>query len=255
MAPLNYGPTAGTSGTAGATGNTTSVTTGIVGAGAGSTGAAGATAIENDATDDGAALPAYTTGTSGTGTAIFVASTGAGSAGAPGSTGTSTATAVMVGTTKAGTARTTGIAIQEDIDKTQVRISLPAPKANLAKELYNTPTHKQRCLPAQIHAFLLQESPNLTQLNDDEKQPVMGIINIPKSSTIRVLHSFGVRTNPIVGSPPIAGKILSLVGDVSSSNPPQSMLLPREVFHKTSIRVTNQDSFEQNFNNTQSFPL
>ena len=54
---------------------------------------------------------------------------------------------------------------------------------------------------------------------------------------------------------PIAGKILSLAGNVSSANPPQSMVLPREVFHKTSIWVPNQDSFEHNITNTQSLLL
>ena len=82
----------------------------------------------------------------------------------------------------------------------------------------------------------------------------MGIINIPKSSTIRVLHSFGVGTNPIGGSSPISGKILSIVGDGFSANPPQAMVLPREVFQKTSIRVPDQDAFEHKLNNTQSFP-
>ena len=71
----------------------------------------------------------------------------------------------MVGTTNAGTALTTGTATQEDPDETQASISLPAPKANLSKDLYKTPNHKQRRLEAQIHAFLLQDSPNLTQLN------------------------------------------------------------------------------------------
>ena len=83
----------------------------------------------------------------------------------------------------------------------------------------------------------------------------MGIINIPKSSTIRVLHSFGVGTNPIGGSSPIAGKILSLLGDGCSVNPPQATVLQREVFHNTSNRVPDQDAFEHNINNIQSFPL
>ena len=109
----------------------------------------------------------------------------------------------MVGTTTSRTARTTGTAIQEeDPDETQASISLPAPKANLAKDLNKTPLYEQRRLAAQLHAFLLQESPDLTQLNDAENKPVMGITNIPKSSTIRVLHSFGVGANPIGGSSP-----------------------------------------------------
>ena len=46
-------------------------------------------------------------------------------------------------------------------------------------KLDKTPTHEQ--FPAaQLHAFLLQDSPDLTQLNDAEKKPVVGIINIPK---------------------------------------------------------------------------
>ena len=133
----------------------------------------------------------------------------------------------MFGTTNTGTACTTGIESQGDPDKTHAIISLPAPKANLAKEFKKTPTHKQRRLADHIHAFLLQDSPDQTQINDAENKAVVGIINIPKSSTIWVLHSFVVGTNPIGGSSPISGNILSLVGDVSSAKPPQDMVLPR----------------------------
>ena len=161
----------------------------------------------------------------------------------------------MIGTTNDGTARTTSTASQEEPYETQARISLSAPKANLDKDLYRTPTHYQSNLLAQLHAFLLQDSPNLTQLNDAENKPVVRIINYPKSSTIRVLHSFGIGTNPIGGSYPISGKIISLVGDVSPANDPQDMVFPRELFHKTSIRLPNQDDFEHDLNNTQSLPL
>ena len=82
----------------------------------------------------------------------------------------------------------------------------------------------------------------------------MGVINIPKTSTIRVLHYFGVGTNPIGGSSPITKKILSLVGNVSSDNPHQAMVLPREVFRKNSIRVPHQNDFEPKLIHTQSFP-
>ena len=125
----------------------------------------------------------------------------------------------------------------------------------MAKELDKTPTHDHFRIAAHLQAFLLHDSPDLTQINDAENKPVVGIINIPKSSTIQVLHSFGVGINPIGGSSPIAGKILSLVGDGSSANPPQAIVFPREVFHKTSIRVPDQDYFEHKINNTQSFPL
>ena len=134
-------------------------------------------------------------------------------------------------------------------------ISLPAPKANLTKELDKTPIYEQSCLVAQLHAFLLQDSPDITQLNFSKIKAVLRIINIPKSSMIRVLHFFGVGTNPIGGSSPIAGKILSLVDDGSSANPPQAMVIPREVIHKTSIWVTDQDSCEHKLNNTQASPL
>ena len=83
----------------------------------------------------------------------------------------------------------------------------------------------------------------------------MGIINIPKSITIRALHSFGVGTNPIGWSYPIDDKILSLAVNGPSDNAPQDMVLPREVFHKTSIQVPNKDDFEHKLINTQSFPL
>ena len=162
----------------------------------------------------------------------------------------------MVGTTNTRTALTLGTASQDNkTDETQESISLPAPNSNLAKELHNTPTHNQLRLASQIHAFLLQDSPDLTQLDDAENKPIVEIINIPKSSTIRVLHSFGVGTNPIGGSSPISGKIISLVVDGSYANPPQAMVLLSEVFHKTSIWVPDQDAFEHKLKNTKAFPL
>ena len=72
---------------------------------------------------------------------------------------------------------------------------------------------------------------------------------------IRVIHSFGVRTNPIGGSSPIAGNIPSLAGDGSSANPPPDMILTWKVLHWTSIQVPNQDGFDGNIINTQSSPL
>ena len=83
----------------------------------------------------------------------------------------------------------------------------------------------------------------------------MGIINTPKSITIRVLHSFGVGTNFIGGYYTISVKRISLAGNVSSAKPPQAMVLPRKVFHKTYIRVSNQDDFERKLINTQSLTL
>ena len=248
MASLNDGLTADTASATGAVGGagTTDSATGVMGAGTGSTGAAGATSTANAAAtmgataDSGTNLPANATGTAGAGTDTVVVRTGAGSSGAPGNTVTSTAMAAIFWTTNAVTARTTGTASQEDLDETQASISLYAPKANLAKELYNTPTQEHLLLAAQIHSLLLQDSPDRTQLNGAENKPVVGIINIPKSSMIRVLHSFGVGTKPIGVSYPIYGKILSLVGNLLSTNPPQAMLLPREVFHKTSTRVPDQ---------------
>ena len=239
MASLDDGTTTGAdgpTGSAGAGGDTgpTSGATDVLDAGAGVSGGATATVNATDAmgaTADGdTALTANADGTTGVGNA------GAGGAGIDGATGTSTAPTAMVATTTAGTALTTGTTIHTDkTDRTQAAINLPLPTANLAKELDKTPIHEQRRLAAQLHAFLLQDSPDLTQLNDAENKPVEGIINIRKSSTIRVLHSFGVGTNPIGGSSTIAGKIISLAGDGSSANPPQAMVFPKEVFHKTSI--------------------
>ena len=231
MASLDDGPMKGTASATGAVGaaiaaSATGFATGVTGAGAGSTGAAGAIATSNAANamgatfDDGAALLADNDGVAGAGTATVLASTGACSACAPGYTGTSTATAAMVGTTNSGTTRTTGTAIKEDPDDTLASISLPTPKGKMTKELYKNPNHYQLRLASQLHTFLLQDSTNLTQLNDVEKKLVVGIINIPKSSTIRVLHSFGVGTNPIGGSFTIVINIISLVGDGSSANPP-----------------------------------
>ena len=173
-----------TSGAAGVTGNAT----GVAGAGAGRTGAASAAATSNTAAvmgataNVGAALPEYATGAAcaaSAGTATVVASTRSGRTGNPRSTGTSTDMAAMFRMTNSGTARTTGTASQEDLDKTRLSISLPARKANLAKCLEKTPTYNQCRLAAQIHAFLLQDSLNLTRLNDAGNKPVMGIINIP----------------------------------------------------------------------------
>ena len=249
MELLDDGQTVGASCATSATGatGTTGSATGVVGAVAGSTGIVGATARANSAAtmgsvanaDAGAALPADAAGAVGTGTATVVVSTRSGSTGATRATGRSTATSAMVVTTISGTSLTTGTKIQADkTDGTQVSISLPLPKANLAKYIHKTPTYDQRSLGAQLHTFLLQDSPDLTQSNNDENKPVMGIINIPKSSTIRVLHSFGFGTNLIKGSSTISGNIY-FTGDGLFDKPPHAMVLPREVFHKTSIRVPN----------------
>ena len=40
-----------------------------------------------------------------------------------------------------------------------------------------------------------------------------------------------------------------------SNNPTQAIVLPREVFHETSIRVPDQDAFGHNLNNTHTFTL
>ena len=213
MASLDDGLTAGTAGTEGKvsavriTGITTGVATGVAGAGAGRKAAVGAKSTSNSAAamgttaDAGTALPADATGaagSAGTGTDTVVKRNGTGSAGDPRATYTSTFTAAMVGTTNAGTARTMGTASQEEYpDETQAITSLTAPKENLAKELDKTPLYEQIRLEDDIHALHLQDSPNLTHLNDAENKPAVGIMNIPKSSTIRVLHSFGVGTNPI----------------------------------------------------------
>ena len=198
-------------------------------------GATGATATANavvmgTTANVRAALPVDATDAAvadGTGTSTVVVSNGAGSVGEPRATGTSTSTAAIVGTTNSGTACTTGKASQEYPEENQASISLTTPKANLAKDIDKNPTQNQRRILAHLHIFLLQDSTDLTQLNDAKNMPFTGIINIPKSSTIRVVHSFGVETNPIGGSFPIAGKILSLVVDGSSYNPPHSMVFPR----------------------------
>ena len=186
MASLDDVPTAVTDGTAGATGKAIDVATGVAGSGAGSTGAACATAIANTeeamgaTANAGAELPTDATYAAGAGTATVIASTRADSTGAPESTDTSTSMDAMVGTTNSGTARTMVISSQEDPDKTQASISLLVPNSNLSKYLYKTPTNEQLRLSAQLHSFLLQASPDLTQLNDAENKPVVGIINILK---------------------------------------------------------------------------
>ena len=236
--------------------------TNVVGAGSGSTGAIGTTATANAAAamgatvDAGAALPEDATGPTGTGTSTVIARNGVVSAGSPRVTETSKSTAAMVEKTNVITDLNTGITSQANKkDKTQATISLPEPKASLAKELYKTPTHQQRCLAAQLQKLLLQDSPDLTKLNGAGKKPVVGIINIPKSSTTRVLQSFVIGTNPIVGSYPITSKILSIAGYGSYANPTQAKVIPMKAFHKTSIWVPHQDDFEQNITNTHSFSL
>ena len=199
MASLNDGPATGTV-------RATGSATGVAGARAGSTGAVGATATANAAaamgatSDAGTALSADAASAACTGTATVFASNGACSVGALGATCTLTSTAAMFGMSNAVTACVPGTESQEYPDKTQASTSLPAPKANLTKDLYKTPTHEQCQLTAQIHAFLFHDPPDLTHLNDSENKPDVGIINTPKSSTIQVLHSFGVGTNPIGGS-------------------------------------------------------
>ena len=168
------------------------------------TGVAAATATENSAATMGTAADAITTlpedsfSATRTGTSTVSASTGAGIKGASRSTGRSKAMAAMAVTTNVGTALTTGTARQADkTDNTQASIILPSPKANIDKDIHKTPTNGQRRLSTQIHTLLLQDSPDITHINDSENKPVAGIINIPKSITIRALHSFGVGTNPI----------------------------------------------------------
>ena len=79
------------------------------------------------------------------------------------STGKSTTTTAMVATTAAGTALTTGTAIHTNNSYgTQAFISLTSPTDSLAKELDKYPIHEQHRLEAQLHAFLLQDSPNIT---------------------------------------------------------------------------------------------
>ena len=218
MALLDDGMTVGADGA-------TSGATGVSGTRAGGMRAVGATVTANAVAtmgaveDAGVALAVVVTGVCG---ATGDVSTGAGGA------GTSTATAAMVTTADAGADLTTGtVNHEEKTNKTQATISLPSPTGNLAKELHKTPIDNQRLLSVQIHTFLLQESPDLTQINDAENSPVVGIINIPKSSTIWVLHSFGVSNNPIGVSSSVSGNILSISGDGSSSKPSQSIVLPR----------------------------
>ena len=111
------------------------------------TGVAATTATANSAAAMGAAadaiatLPEYSFRSARAGTSTVVAITRSGITGAPISTGRSTATAAMVVTTTAGTALTKGTTSQADKkDKTQEIISLPSPKANLAKDLHKNPT-------------------------------------------------------------------------------------------------------------------
>ena len=72
---------------------------------------------------------------------------------------------------------------------------------------------------------------------------------------IRVLHSFGIMDNSIGESSPIAFKILSLAVNGYSTKTPKAMVIPREVFHKTLIRVPYQDTFGHKIINAQASPL
>ena len=237
--------------TAGASGATSGATC-VLGPGVGSTGAA-SRATANVAAAMGSAADTSVTITSDAAGATGVTNTRAGAAG---DTCTSITTVAMVSTIASGATLTTGTSSHEDkTNKTQATIRLPSPKANPNKDLHKTPINNQRRLMAHFHIFLLHDSPNITHINDAENRPVVGIINIPKSSTIWVLRSFGVRTNLTGGYSPTYGKIIYFTGHGSSTNPTQAMVLPREVLHKTPIRVPNQDNFERKLINTQAFPL
>ena len=210
-------------GTSGAAGDTS-----VVVSGAGDTGATGATGTANATTPIGSA--AVTGAALTTGTTYDTSTTGDTGAAAD-----------------AVTAYTTGAVGAKDKDKnqeTKANIVLPPPTSTLAKEIPKNPLEEKCGIADHIHTLFLQYSQYLTQLDDTYNKPVVGIINMPKSSTIRFLHSFGSGKNPIGGSSPIAGKILSLVSNSYSKNPPQDMVLLREIFHKTSIRLPTQEAFD-----------
>ena len=221
-----------------------------------------------DAIDEGTAAGATSaTGTEnyaaviGTGAALTTVATGAtatpSATGTTRKTGATGTTAIKVTTNAKGGANTnsTNAEYKDKNQETQANIVLPSPMANLSKELQKTLLGNQQRLSAQINAFLPQDSSDITQLNDADNKPVVGIIKTPKSSTIKLLHYFGVGTNPIGGSYPITGKILPLAGNGSSENPPYAMVLPSEVLHKTSIRVPTQEVFYRKIINSQVFPL
>ena len=235
---------------------------GVSGDGVDGIGASSTTSTVNSAAamwasaDAGISLTSVPSGAADAGGATGAVSAGAGGAGGAGDTYISTSTSSMVSTTDAGTSLTRWTSIHEHkTNGTQATIILTSPMSNLAKELHKTIIDEQCRLASQLHTFLLRDSPDLTQLNDAENKPVAEITTIPKSSTIWVLHSFGVGTNPIGRSYPITGKTLSLSGYGLSANPYQAMVLPKEVFYKTSIWVPNQDVFERKLINTQAFHL
>ena len=107
--------------------------------------------------------------------ATGVASSGAVGAGIIGATSKSTTTNAVVSMNAVCTTLSTGTAIHADkTDETQIVISLPSTMANLSKKLYNNSIHKQCHILAHIHIFLLQDSPNITQLNDALKKHSCG---------------------------------------------------------------------------------
>ena len=228
---------------------------GAASTGAGGTGTAGATDTANSAAS---MVSAATTGAAAAAGATLA--TGAASATAtPGVTGaTSTTCAIVVVANTVtpnapGTVNTNAVSAADQ--ETQSNIILSSPTSTLDKDFHKTLLNEQLRLEAQLHTFLLQDSPDLEKLNDTDNNPVLGIINIPKSSTIRVIRFFGVVTNPIGVSSPISGKILSIASDGSSKNLPHIMVLQRGVFHKTSIWVPTQEAFDFKIINSQAFPI
>ena len=157
----------------------------------GKAGAAGAIGTSNSATAMGAAAVAgVDLTTSDTGTTSTTNTTDA------------MVDAVTANSTCAANTNDAGVKEKEKNQETQANIILISPTTTLANELHKTLFDKKIHLTAQLHTFLLREPPDLNQLNDPENKPVVGTINTPKSSTIRVLHFFGVGTNPIRGSSP-----------------------------------------------------
>ena len=153
MDMINDGKAAGAAGASGAAG--------VASSGAGDAGTARTTDTVKYASAMSAAAAtgaALTTGTTST-------------PGATGATGkkcdtSSVANSVTANTTGVSNTNAAGAKDKDKNQETQANIILPYPTATLAKELYMTFLENQSRLAYHICKFSLQDSPDLTQLND-----------------------------------------------------------------------------------------
>ena len=134
---------------------------------------------------------------------------------------------------------------------------LPEPRAAIAREFHKLSLVEQRSLAAKLHAFLTTENTDLSKLNAPENKPTTCLINIPKSNSVRVIHSIGFGTSPIGGSSPVENRILAMSLDGEASRPPQVIVLPRRMTDVREVKTPGTQDFENKFleANGTSYPM